>query len=177
MGQKWAGADQQWLVYWWGAKTAADIARRLGRTEGGVRQKARKLGLDSQLVRLSALAREFGIDRDSLRALLKRAGVVALPMKDQRRTGKRYCQRIAYNRDDAREAFEVWHSRETVCAAAIRLGKDKHWLKRRLIVTGAFRETWGQRYTTAEIEAATRVTYRSERNAKGVIVHHASIAG
>lgn len=177
MNKLWTANDQQWLVYWWGAKTAAYIARKLGRTEGGVRQKARKLGLDSQLVRLSALAREFGVDRDSLRAVLKKAGVVGLPMKDQRQKGARYCQRVAYNRDDAREAFEAWHSRETLFAATMRLGKDKHWLKRRLIVTGAFRKTWGHRYTTAEIEAATRVTYRTERDARGRVVHHASVTG
>lgn len=177
MNKLWTADEQRWLVYWWGAKTAAYIARKLGRTECGVRQKARKLGLDSQLVRLSALAREFGVDRDSLRAVLKKAGVVGLLMQDQRRRGKRYCQRVAYNRDDAREAFEAWHSRETLRAAAIRLDKNTHWLKRRLVATGAFRATWGHRYTGAEIEAATRVTYRTERDARGRVVHHASVTG
>lgn len=78
MAKPWTEAEIRVLRWEWGTLDTAALAKRLGRPEGGVREKARTLGLGalSQGVHsLAEVARITGYDRDRILTAARRAGL------------------------------------------------------------------------------------------------------
>lgn len=75
---KWTVEEERRLEWEWGTCSLREMARRLGRPEGGVREKARKMGLGS-LARgtysLARVAEMTGYDRGRIATAARRAGV------------------------------------------------------------------------------------------------------
>ena len=158
-------SDDELLASWWDSVSLAKIAERLQRSPKAVYQRAKKLGLtDSEsMAKLSSVAREMGVDVQTLRKLLRAAAVPTKRAKrdpsDKRRRNRsrgRYSHRLV-ERDEALRVVEEWvradHG-ESLHAAALRLGRNEHWLKRRLVEAEVYVAKNRHGYAASVIDAA-----------------------
>lgn len=159
---------------WQSGKTIAEIAGEMGRTQLGVYQKARELGLpgqplpdDCELV--ESATHRTGYDRKTLKKILDWAGVERLrpPVPRGRyrkvRAGRK-CRRVrSYaprghyaNSTSIDEAIAAWQQTETVARVAKRIGVCGQTLRRWLVSAGYSRpgkkKSW--RVTQEEVDRA-----------------------
>lgn len=157
MAKAWTREELAALELKWGTVSLAVLARKLGRTERAVWQRANRCGLTRGIRQstLHALGRELGASYDLLLAIVERAGVRPLPDStlSQRRRSAGHRQ-VYYDELRVREAFDTWLGSETMSAAAVRLGVHDSWLKRRLVRAGVYVEARRHRYLSKVIEAA-----------------------
>ncbi len=156
----WTDRDLELLAWWWGNLSLQSIAQRLGRSPKGVFQRASKLRLNARraMGTISEVADAMGVDRDTLRRILKSAAVPTRaaprdPSYKGASRGRGFRQRLV-DRDEARLAVEGYLAGETLLAAARRLGTNDNWLKRRLVAAGVHVAVYGHRYSDETIQAA-----------------------
>jgi hypothetical protein len=167
----WSKEDEQRLRGMWGYETSTSIARALDRVPSGVYAKAMEIGLRSDVPegyeRLSACARRMGYNLQSLRIILRWAGIKTRPHVFKRRPGARtpsgrcgrFHQRIV-DSEEAEAAVVRWSKTEPIRVIARRLSTEYHKILRLLGAAGvkALRTSDGSRaHWRVDTETCERV--------------------
>lgn len=136
---RWTRADDDKLRFVWGALSLNMVAKRMGRTPAACYWRAKILGLGLGCPRgyvyLGHLAEEAGFSRDSLRRILRWAGVGVLqgpknPTSKKRGRGLVDYKTWVVDHVEGLEAVERWLEAETVFAASKRIGVGVETLER-----------------------------------------------
>jgi hypothetical protein len=167
----WTKEDESRLKSMWGFESSYSIARALDRIPSGVYAKARELGLRSEVPegyeRVSRCARRVGYNLQSLRIILKWAGVKVRPHVFKRRlntpTPSKRCRRFRQQIVDTEEADEAvrrWMRTEPIRVIARRLNTEYRKILSLLAAAGikALRTSNGSRsHWRVDAETCERV--------------------
>lgn len=143
--RRWTEHADARLAFDWGVIPLREIAKRLGRTEAALYERARQLrlglGCPQGHAYLTHIAVECGYSTRAMRYILRWAGVqlkrgMTRPGASKRGKGLHEYVTWVVERDRAREAVEAWLAAEYVSAAADRLGLDADTLTRLLVADG-----------------------------------------
>lgn len=168
--RKWTPADERRLAELWGAMSTRQIAKRLGRTPDAVYGRAQQNGVieaeRADVETLNEAARRTGYTRQWLIHILRRAGVINVSVS---RCSRAYKMRNYYalEKADVDEAVTSWVSRESLGAAAKRIGWGEARLANALKRIGVTRPAELPRGCQWRIDDATirRAVHGSARSA------------
>ncbi len=137
--RRWTANDDRRLVVLWGERSLAAVARALDRTEATTYWRAQKLGLPLGIQpgheTLTEAAERTGFSADTLRGILRWAGVRRSRTMSRPEAGIRYARQML-EPIDVDDAVAAWMACEVVNDAANRRGMLGDTLGRWLLESG-----------------------------------------
>lgn len=171
----WTPAEDNRLKWDWGTFSIVTLAKRMGRTEHGIYQRARKLrlalGAPAGSITVHEAARRLGFDRKTIMKVLREGGAKVVRGWSDPTYAKRAVAVRVVNLDEAIAAAEAWLAKESVYRLAPRIGVSHTQLRMLLIRAGEVppppRAEWRVSEVRArEVVAAWLANWRRGRKPK-----------